>query len=120
MADDKSQTFLEWLSVKLKERNLTENQLAKKANIGHSNFTRARNKGILPKWDVCYKISRALDVSPYEVFRAAGLMPPSPQIAQQERIDRLVERMQSVPEDRWDLIFNIIDVVITDIQRHEK
>ena len=120
MAEDKSQVFLQWLSVKLKERNLTENQLAKKAGIGHSNFTRARNKGILPKWEACYKIARALDVSPYEVFRAAGLLPPSPQIEQQERTGRLVERMQSVPEDRWDLIFNIIDAVIKDSEREKK
>lgn len=120
MEEDRSQVFLNWLSLILRERNLTEHQLAKKAGIGHSIFTRARTKGIVPKWDTCFKIARALDVSVYETFRVAGLIPSLPQFKHQERIDRMMERFSSVPEERWDFVFELIDLVIKDSQRQRK
>ena len=120
MEKDKSQVFLDWLSLRLRERNLTEHQLAKKAGIGHSIFTRARTKGIVPKWDTVYKIARALDVSVYETFRVAGLIPALPQFEHQERVDRLVERIGSIPGERWDFVFELIDLVIKDLERQKK
>jgi transcriptional regulator with XRE-family HTH domain len=119
MDKDKSQVFLSWLTPILRERSLTENQLAKKAGIGHSVFTRARTKGILPKWDTCYKIARALDVSVYEAFRAASLIPSLPQFKHQERIDRMMEQFNSLPEERWDFVFEFIDLVIKDAERQK-
>jgi transcriptional regulator with XRE-family HTH domain len=120
MDRDKSQVFLNWLTTKLEERNLTEHQLAKKAGIGHSIFTRARTKGIVPKWDTVYKIARALDVSVYEAFRAAGLLPPMPQYKHQEKIDSMVERLNSVPEERWDFVSEFIDLVIKDSEGQKR
>lgn len=120
MEKDKSQVFLEWLSLKLSERNLTEHQLAKKAGIGHSIFTRARTKGIVPKWETCYKIARALDVSLYETFRVAGLIPSLSQFQHQEKIDRMMEWVSSVPEERLDFVFELIDLVIKDSKRQKK
>ena len=120
MDKDKSQVFLNWLTLKLQERNLTEHQLAKKADIGHSIFTRARTKGIVPKWETVYKIARALDVSVYEAFRVAGLLPPLPQYQHQEKIEKMMERLNSVPEERWDFVFGIIDLVIKDSERQKK
>jgi transcriptional regulator with XRE-family HTH domain len=120
MNKDKSQVFLNWLTLKLKERNLTEHQLAKKAGIGHSIFTRARTKGIVPKWDTCYKIARALDVSVYETFHVAGLLPSLPQFKNQERTDRMMERLNSVPEERWDFVFELIGLVVKDSEKRKK
>jgi transcriptional regulator with XRE-family HTH domain len=120
MDKDKSQVFLNWLTLKLQERNLTEHQLAKKAGIGHSIFTRARTKGIVPKWETVYKIARALDVSVYEAFRAAGLIPPLPQYKHQERIESMMERLDSVPEERWDFVSEIVDLVIKESERQKK
>jgi transcriptional regulator with XRE-family HTH domain len=120
MDKDKAQVFLDWLSAKLRERNLTEHQLAKKAEVGHSHFTRARTKGILPKWDTIYKIARALDANVYEAFRAADLIPSLPQFKHQEKIDRIMERVGSVPEDRLDFVFELIDLVIKDTKKSQK
>jgi transcriptional regulator with XRE-family HTH domain len=120
MDNDKSQVFLNWLTQILQERNLTENQLANKAGIGHSVFTRVRTNGILPKWDTCYKISRALDINTYEIFRAASLIPVMPQFEQQEKIDKLLERLNSLPEERWDLILAFIDLMIKDAERQKR
>ena len=120
MDKDNAQVFLDWLSTKLRERNLTEHQLAKKAKVGHSHFTRARTKGILPKWDTIYKIARALDTSVYEAFRVAGLIPPLPQFEHQEKIDRIMERVGSVPEERLDFVFDMISLVIKDAKKSQK
>jgi transcriptional regulator with XRE-family HTH domain len=75
MTQDKAEVFIKWLDGALAENNLTDNQLAKRAKISHSNFSKARNDGILPKWEACEKIAHALRIDPVEVFRAAGLIP---------------------------------------------
>jgi transcriptional regulator with XRE-family HTH domain len=80
MTQEKSEAFIKWLDSILAEENLTDNQLAKKAKISHSNFSKARNDGILPKWEACEKIARALRIDPIEVFRAAGLVQSFPDL----------------------------------------
>ena len=82
MTQDKVEVFIKWLDGVLAENNLTDNQLAKRAKISHSNFSKARNDGILPKWELCEKIARALRIEPVEVFRAAGLIPYPPDFDQ--------------------------------------
>lgn len=80
MTQDKAEVFIKWLDSVLTENNLTDNQLAKKAKMSHSNFSKLRNDGILPKWEVCEKIARALRIDPVEVFRAAGLVQSLPDL----------------------------------------
>lgn len=75
MTQDKAEIFVKWLDSVLAEYNLTDNQLALRADISHSNFSKARNQGVIPRWDICLKIAYALRVDPMEVFCAAGLLP---------------------------------------------
>jgi|AMZC01.1.fsa_nt_AMZC01000485.1_17 DNA-binding XRE family transcriptional regulator len=80
MTEDKAAVFVKWLDSVLAEYNLTDNQLAIRADISHTNFSKARNKGVLPRWDICLKIARALRIDPVEVFCAAGLLPYPPEL----------------------------------------
>jgi transcriptional regulator with XRE-family HTH domain len=68
---DQTEAFLLWLDKQLAEKNMTDNQLAKKAGLGHSSISKAR-KGSLPGFKGCISIARALNVSEIEVLRAAG------------------------------------------------
>ncbi len=79
MAEQIPNTFIEWLEVRLNESHLTVYQLAKKAKISNTVFMRAR-QGKVPKWKACVAIANALEVDPTEVFRAAGLILPVPQV----------------------------------------
>ena len=78
MTEDKAAVFVKWLDSILAEYNLTDSQLASKASISHTNFSKARNQGVVPRWDICLKIARALRIDPVEVFYAAGLLPLPP------------------------------------------
>jgi len=69
--------FADWLDEQLQPRKWSDYRLAKEAGVSHSVISKAR-AGIPPRWDACYKIATALNVLPESVFRAAGLLPPSP------------------------------------------
>lgn len=78
MPTDNIDIFVEWLDTQESLKGWTDYRLAKEANISFSVLSRARNDGVLPKWDACVAIAGALKVSPITVFRAAGLLPPGP------------------------------------------
>lgn len=80
MTEDKSAVFVKWLDSVLAEYNFTDNQLAIRADISHTNFSKARNQGVIPRWDICLKIAHALRINPVEVFCAAGLLPYPPEL----------------------------------------
>lgn len=82
MTEDRAEMFVNWLDSILDEYKLTDNQLALKADISHTNFSKARNQGVVPRWDICLKIAHALRIDPIEVFCAAGLLPFPPDLDQ--------------------------------------
>jgi len=73
MTPERTELFIAWLDTKLSDAHLSDSELAKRARMSHSVLSKAR-KGILPKYEACAKIARALRVDPVEVFRAAGLI----------------------------------------------
>ena len=69
--------FSEWLREEMKRRGLNQSDLARAANV-----TRAAINGIMtgargPGQDLCNAIAQAFSMPPEEVFRKAGLLPPS-------------------------------------------
>lgn len=54
-----------------KERGITLSQLAKDVGIAQPSISRMVNGVIMPSWDTLERISRILDVSPYELFSDA-------------------------------------------------
>ncbi len=77
MNQNEIEKFFQWLDEKLSPYNMKYHQLAKKAGISHSVFTKAK-AGHLPKWDACMAIAKVLDIDPVEVFRAASLLSELP------------------------------------------
>jgi transcriptional regulator with XRE-family HTH domain len=67
--------FGNWLEAELKEREMTQADLARSAGVtrGAINgvITGARGPGI----DLCQAIARAFQIPPEEVFRQAGFLP---------------------------------------------
>jgi transcriptional regulator with XRE-family HTH domain len=120
MEEDKAQIFLQWVMTKLEDRRVTENQLAKKAGIAHPMFYRLRSQGVIPSWENCYKLARSLDVSVYETFKMAGLIPTLSDFKHRERVDRIVEKMNNLPDDRVEFIFDMIDLVIKDLEKQKR
>jgi transcriptional regulator with XRE-family HTH domain len=110
MTNAKVELFIKWLDSILAEYNLTDNQLAKKAKISHSVFSKARNDDILPKWEACDKIARALRIDPIEVFRAASLVQPLPDL--DADFERLKHSYSTLTKKQRKLAVKLIGILV--------
>jgi len=80
MSVDTIDAFVEWIDEQEELKGWTDYRLAKEAGISTSILSRARNDGVVPKWEVCVAIAEALNVPPVLAFRKAGLLPADPNI----------------------------------------
>lgn len=67
--------FAKWLKVQLRERRLTQADLARLSGLSPSQVSRIVKVESTPSQDALASIARALRIGPDEVFRAAGLLP---------------------------------------------
>jgi transcriptional regulator with XRE-family HTH domain len=105
MSTNKIDDFIQWLDAEENARGWTDYRLAKEAKLSFSILSRARNSGVLPKWDACVAIAEAFKISPITVFRAAGLLPPAPKDEEDEaRLDDWIHLLKDIdPEDEREL-----------------
>ncbi len=108
MTQEKTEAFIQWLDDRLAEDHLTDYQLAKKAGISHSVISKAR-KGILPKWNACIEIARALHADPVDVFRAAGLIQSPPDL--DPDFERIKHIYSGLPNPQRKLALRLIRVL---------
>lgn len=91
--------FSEWLDRQLISRNWSRADLSRKANISQATLSLIYSGQRSPGNDVCEAIAHALDLPPVEVFRAAGLLPPSPELT--PTIERAIYYLSQLhPEDQ--------------------
>lgn len=109
MTQERTEAFIQWLNNQLAENHMTDNQLARKAEISHSVISKARN-GTLPKWEACVAIARALGVDPIEVFRAVGLVQPPPDL--DPDFERLKSIYIKVPKKQRKLAVRLVRALI--------
>jgi transcriptional regulator with XRE-family HTH domain len=97
-ADD----FIAWLDAELAQRRWNYGQLARRAGLAHSVFSRAR-AGVAPGWRSCCAIAEALGLPPEPVLRRAGLLPPLPaDQAEFEQFRHLLAQLS--PAERQELM----------------
>lgn len=68
--------FSEWLVDELRKRGMTQADLARASGISRGGISNLINQVRNPDAETCLSISRALNLPPETVFRAAGLLPP--------------------------------------------
>ena len=78
--------FSGWLTTELEERNMSQSELARQAGV-----TRAAINGVLtgsrnPGNDLCIGIADAFGLPPETVYRKAGLLPPTTEAEEDERL----------------------------------
>ena len=69
--------FVKWLDREIQQRGLTDADLAKRGGFGQAVISKARS-GVVPGWDACVGIAKALGLPAEFVFRQAGHLPPLP------------------------------------------
>jgi transcriptional regulator with XRE-family HTH domain len=87
--------FSVWLDQELSSRSWTRADLAQKAQISQSTLSLIYNESRKAGPDVCRSIADALKIPPEEVFRAAGLLPPTPKVdVVSERANHLLQMLK--------------------------
>lgn len=70
--------FPDWLNEQMKQRNLSQSELARMSKISQSQISLVLNRDRKPGSDFCASIAHALRLPTEDVFRAAGILPPPP------------------------------------------
>ena len=74
MVDD----LASWLRQEVETRGWSLREMARRAGVSHTAIINVANGRTRPGASFCLKIARALGVPPEEVYRRAGLLPPTP------------------------------------------
>lgn len=74
------ENFGDWLNKEIKRRKWRQADLARAANLDTAVISNLVNGKRGPGEDTCTAIAKAFDLPPETVFRAAGLLPPAPEI----------------------------------------
>lgn len=91
--------FFPWLDSHLKDLDLIDSQLAKKAGLSHSVISKARSgeRGI--GWDAGVAIAQALDLPPEIVLKRLELLPTSAEERQRGAVvDEMLHIVPSLSE----------------------
>ena len=93
----------DWLRKELRERGLTQNQVAVYANVGQATISDVLTKGHVPKVETLFRLADFFGVSREQVLRLAGHLPPAPAEPGAEEdalVEALLAEFRRVP-DEW-------------------
>lgn len=68
--------FQKWLKRELKERDMIQAELARRANVSRASITKLLSENRTPSYDMCQGIADAFEIPVENVYRAADLLPP--------------------------------------------
>lgn len=87
-------SFQDWLISELQNRGWSQAELARRANVSRAAISNVLSSNRNPGPELCEAIALAMHIQPEEVFRQAGLLPPSKKnSAQEERAKYLFESL---------------------------
>ncbi len=95
--------FSEWLLNQLNSRGWTQAELARRAGVSRTAISDVISDKHSAGFELCLAISRALNLPPETVFRAAGLLPPVDEDTQyQEEFFHLLSQLS--PQERQEIL----------------
>lgn len=97
--------FVSWLITEMNSRGWSNSELAKRADVVPSTVSLVVTGKSNPGDDLCLGISRAFRITPEEVFRRAGILPPLLASDNDQAITRVLEYMRRLgPNDRNEIL----------------
>jgi len=97
-----TELFTEWINGEIRERGWSLRELARRSNLSSTAVINVMNQHRNAGSDFCKGLARALRISPEEVMRRAGILPPSPPHTM--RLSEVLRLFASLPEERQETI----------------
>lgn len=91
--------FVTWLNEELERRGWSQSELSRRAGVVASTVSMVLTSQKSPGVDFCLGLSRAFQITPEEVFRRAGLLPPLPAASDLSLVQQLGELVRRLPEE---------------------
>ncbi|HQF64069.1 MAG TPA: helix-turn-helix transcriptional regulator [Anaerolineaceae bacterium] len=98
--------FSDWLMLQLKERDISQSELARRSGITRQSVINYL-AGRIPNPTELKKLARGLRIPVADVFRAAGLLPPAPET--DPITARAMELFASLSEAEQAEVLNILE-----------
>jgi transcriptional regulator with XRE-family HTH domain len=98
--------FSTWLVSELNKRNWSQAELARRARVSRASISGLISEIHNPGIDICNGIASAFNLRPEEVYRVAGLLPPSREI--DPGTMELAHRISQLPQEDQDFIDTLI------------
>jgi len=96
---------VKWLIVEMNTRGWSNSELARRSDVVQSTVSLVLSGKSRPGDDLCTGIARAFRITPEEVFRRAGLLPPLLASENDPTITRVVEYLRRLsPIDRAEVL----------------
>lgn len=114
-----NQQFANWLSLLLFERNMTQAELARQIGATRQTISNVINVQKGPGNSLLTAISRAFDIPPEEVFRAAGILPDADSV-EDKMLETINFKLSSLPDNEREEILRFIDFKLEEKRHHGK
>lgn len=88
--------FFIWLNGELNKRSWSNNELARQAGLSTSAVHATLSQKNRLTWDFCASIAEALKLPPETVFRRAGLLRPSVNESEVQRVTEIAKQLDPV------------------------
>jgi transcriptional regulator with XRE-family HTH domain len=117
MVDKKD--FVSWVQNELKNRNMSQAELARKSGLTRSAINKLVNRQQLaPGNDMCLGIANAFNIPPETVFRKAGILPPKP--IGSSFMDKLMHLASQLPEEEIEDLTDSAEAKLERLARKKK
>lgn len=103
-------SFSEWLQYVLKERGLTQADLARESGVDKATISRALKMERLPSTDSLQLIAKALGMPTTAVYRAAGLLPDLID-PRQAAVEILGYKLEELDDTQLDEVLQFIEFI---------
>lgn len=107
--------FNDWILSRLIEKNWSQADLARESGLTRSAISKYM-QGRIPDEEALRKIAKALKVSPEEVFRRAGLLPP---LVEDPWAEKMNHKINQLTGQRRELAERLLDALLDEQDRQE-
>ncbi len=105
--------FINWLQDELNKRGWSQSDLARATKLSRGAIGNVIRHERNPGAEMLRAIAKAFQISPDIVFRKAGVLPESPELAQSQKrkIEQLMYLIEHLPEEDQNEIIKMMETV---------